>query len=154
MDPRWRCSECGFELWLPIAELTTGVLGLYNDARFPGRCIFALREHHEDLAALSDSLLFSYAREATRSASAIRIAVGSSRINYAVLGNAEPHVHFHLIPRFPETEPKPRNSPWDDPRPKAELTPSELRRIRYAIGEALELRSADVSLKDLADESG
>jgi len=40
---KYRCATCGFELHHPIATLSVSALGLYDDARFPGRCILALR---------------------------------------------------------------------------------------------------------------
>src|SRR5690606_22953314 len=41
----WRCAACGFELARPIARLRASTVALYDDARFPGRCVLALDEH-------------------------------------------------------------------------------------------------------------
>ena len=43
------CHSCGFELYHPVAESATTRLGLYDDARFPGRCILMLQAHYTSL---------------------------------------------------------------------------------------------------------
>jgi diadenosine tetraphosphate (Ap4A) HIT family hydrolase len=47
-----------------------------------------------------------------RAGNAIQKAVGAVRMNYAILGNAVPHVHCHIIPRFGENDPGPKTTPW------------------------------------------
>lgn len=46
------------------------------------------------------------------------------KLNYGLLGNQLPHIHWHLVPRLPG-DPAPREAPWailHDPR---RLGPSE-----------------------------
>lgn len=43
---------------------------------------------------------------------AIRVCANPSRMNVVKFGNAAPHLHWHLIPRF-ETEIFPTQSPWE-----------------------------------------
>lgn len=125
----YRCATCGFELWSPVCQLQTGFVGLYDDARFPGRCLFVALDHFEDLGDLPTPLLTEFFVEATKVAEAIRRTTGAKRVNYAVLGNAEPHVHFHLIPRYPDREAFPNRAPWNDPRPKRFLPVEEKQRL-------------------------
>lgn len=134
------CATCGFELWNPITptpRLAVSDLALYDDSRFPGRCILRLGEHSEsltDLAAKEASAFMLDVREAMQ---AIQLVTGAERVNVAVLGNTVSHVHAHLIPRFPANEEKPEKSPWDDPRPKTAL-PAALRfELIMALEEAL-----------------
>jgi len=131
------CEHCGFELWLPVAELKVSDLGLYSDGRFPGRCILKLKDHWESLEDLPEPLALEFHRDLKRSMRAIRLATGAERINFAVLGNAVPHFHGHLIPRFPDRELRPQNSPWDDPRPRHKLAFEEEQSILEAIRLAL-----------------
>lgn len=132
------CSSCGFELWLPIATLRVAELGLYSDGRFPGRSILKLRDHWESIEELPDAIALDFLRDLKLAMAALRRATGAERVNFAVLGNAVPHVHGHLIPRFPSEEAKPQSSPWDDPRPRAKLSaPREaelIQRIREELG--------------------
>lgn len=128
------CVSCQFELWHPIISFGVSTLGAYNDARFPGRSLLVLNEHHTDFSDLDEVLLGKFASDAQRAARAIRDATGAPRVNYAILGNAEPHLHWHLIPRIPSAEPLPERSPWDDPRSKQALPTAEFQRLYAAIG--------------------
>lgn len=119
------CSSCGFELWLPVASLSVADLGLYSDGRFPGRSLLKLRDHYESIEELPADVTLDFFADLRLSMAAIRRATGAQRVNFAVLGNAVPHVHGHLIPRFPSEESKPQSSPWDDPRPRAKLLESK-----------------------------
>lgn len=144
MDPslnsEWSCKECGFALFLPIAteDLTVSRLGLYAEGRFPGRCILAFQTHRESLEELQAHELNTFWRDAVRVGAALKVAVGASRINYAVLGNIHPHhLHIHLIPRIPNLEPLPTRPPWNDPRGLVELDETGSLRIRQAIKNGL-----------------
>lgn len=120
------CPTCGFTLWNRVAVLTVSTVGLYNDARFPGRSILVLNDHHEDLTQLPADLAAAYTADLHTYAAALKTVTGSERLNYAILGNTEPHVHWHIFPRQPHTEPAPTKSPWDDPRPRTGLTDQDL----------------------------
>jgi len=131
------CSSCGFELWQPIALSSHSKLGLYNDDRFPGRCILALREHRFSLDQLPMDTLMGFMRDIQIAMCAIRAATGAERVNISILGNREPHVHAHLIPRFPDREEFPDCSPWNDRRPKGILSDPEVDVLKDSIFDQL-----------------
>lgn len=131
------CEVCGFELWHPIAELKVADLALYSDGRFPGRAILRLREHWDAFEELPDELAIDFYRDAQSAIRAILKATDAARVNFAVLGNSQAHVHAHLIPRYPAQEDFPGSSPWDDPRPRAKLDPSRERELIVKIREEL-----------------
>lgn len=106
------CQACGFDLWLPLAHLRVSALGLYDDNRFPGRSILALSSHAEHLEDLEKDVAEAFLADATDAGAAIRKVVGADRMNYAVLGNAVPHLHWHIIPRVGHSDPLPHKSPW------------------------------------------
>jgi diadenosine tetraphosphate (Ap4A) HIT family hydrolase len=68
---------------------------------------------------------------------AIQITTGAARVNVAILGNRDSHVHAHLVPRFPEEEEFPDCSPWNDLRPKTSLIEMTKTKIKVSIFEAL-----------------
>ncbi len=107
--------------------------GLYDDARFPGRCLLVLNQHEEDLTALEGRLLIDYMADLRDLSAALRTVTGAQRLNVAVLGNAVPHVHWHVVPRIPEFEPLPDRSPWSDPRPRHRLPPDRLAWLTKAL---------------------
>jgi len=115
MSESYTCKECGFNLWLPIdchGMLNASSLGLYNDGRFPGRCLLAFDPHYENLTELDDEDLLAFMRNVRSVGDAIQKATGADRMNYAILGNAVPHVHCHIIPRFFDNDPNPKSTPW------------------------------------------
>lgn len=94
------CDSCGFALFIPVFTLSVSTLGLYDDSRSPGRCLLSLSEHYEYLDEMPASLLTELMKDIHRASQAIKDVTGSRRVNVAVLGNTEPHVHAHLIPRY------------------------------------------------------
>lgn len=133
----YQCDRCDFALWLPIDDLEVSTLGLYDDARFPGRCILALRRHADELIELDDEEAAALMNDARTAARAIYSATNCDRMNYAVLGNTVSHVHFHLIPRKHEGDPIPTRPPWEHPDPKTKLPAGEADNLIQAIGSAL-----------------
>src|SRR5664280_265680 len=113
----WACPKCAFELWFPVQApiLTVTRLGLYEDSRFPGRCLLVFEQHAEYMEDLLPQKLNALWSDAVKAGRAIRAVTGAERLNYAVLGNSVRHLHVHLIPRQP-TDPLPTRPPWNDPR--------------------------------------
>jgi diadenosine tetraphosphate (Ap4A) HIT family hydrolase len=128
-----RCLKCGFELWRPIASIHSSHLGLYSDARFPGRSILSLREHSEHFDLIDHDTLWNFMTDIQSSVTAIKHATKAPRVNVAVLGNQEGHVHAHLIPRKPVEEPNPDKAPWEDGRQKGPLPADEEERLMKLI---------------------
>lgn len=120
----YSCPRCGFELWVPVTSLSVSDVGFYDDNRFPGRCLVVLRKHYDHLDEVPLSLSNDFLHEVKRVGAALRAVVGVARINYAVLGNVEPHVHAHVIPRGGDADLVPGRSPWEHPKPAAPLSPA------------------------------
>jgi diadenosine tetraphosphate (Ap4A) HIT family hydrolase len=135
----WLCSACGFDFYVPIGALRYTYVGLYDDARFPGRCLVAYRDHVEDFAEMSDASAHEFMDDVRRVGRILRRVVSADRVNYAVLGNAVTHVHAHVIPRW-DTDPLPTKAPWSDPRLATPLPEGErldlVRRLRAAVDAA------------------
>lgn len=125
----YHCAECGFELWVPIGMLNVTASGLYDDDRFPGRCLVALTTHVEHLDELDDDQLASFMSDVREVGRAVREVTGASRMNYAVLGNVYPHLHAHVIPRGGSGDAKPDRSPWQHPEPANSLGPQQLEEV-------------------------
>lgn len=131
-----RCPECGFSLWLPIAELSVSRVGLYDDARFPGRVIVSAIEHFDHLDDVDPGYLAQFMVDIQRVSSALRSLDGVERTNMAILGNRDAHVHAHVFPRRPDDANAGR-APWDQAPTHTKLSPEARDRIcseiRYAL---------------------
>lgn len=111
------CPTCKFALWAPLGTVGACDVGLYDDARFPGRLIVALREHFEHLDEVPQERVSDLMNAIRHLSSRLRLRLPCDRVNVAILGNAEPHVHAHLVPRVHGRDLAPTRSPWSDPRP-------------------------------------
>jgi diadenosine tetraphosphate (Ap4A) HIT family hydrolase len=129
----WRCAVCGFEQRRPIARLRATTLALYDDARFPGRCVLVWNEHAELVEDLPLDRARDLALDVRDAAAAIRRATRAPRINYAAFGNVVPHVHVHLIPRHGPWDTAPKATAWDHPQPERPLGAEEVERLVAAI---------------------
>ena len=114
------CVECGMLLFSPVTQMPSSDVGLYSDARYPGRLIVSLREHYDHFDTVPLPVLNEFMRDVHTAAGALRTLPGVSRVNVAVLGNREWHVHAHVIPRY-VGDPIHDRAPWDGAAPHAPL---------------------------------
>jgi len=131
------CATCGFAVETPVARLASATLGVFSDARFPGRCVLVLDRHAEHFEDLPPELATSLALDAHRAARLIRRVTTCPRVNYALLCNQVPHLHLHLFPRGGPGDPDPRVSPWQLPEPEVPLADEELAGMRERLAAAL-----------------
>ena len=107
------CGTCGFELFNPVAVLSVSAAGLYSDGRYPGRMIVSLNRHYDHFSEVPTDLLGSFFADVQRCAKALQSDAEVTRVNVAVLGNQEPHVHAHVIPRRGHSESWANHTPWE-----------------------------------------
>ena len=130
--PATVCDICGFNMGEPIAKLTVSDLCFVSDHRFPGRCVVTLHDHATELSELSPEIRHAFADDVSAAAAAIKLAVNSFKMNYEILGNADPHLHCHLIPRQLD-EPKPKVPAWLHPEAQKELQVDKAREVKQRI---------------------
>lgn len=109
-----RCAFCTVDLTDDatfIAELQHSTAILHWDQTFPGRTLVILNRHAEDILDIPVEEFNILNAEMLAVASAVRRACGPSRMNYAILGNEVPHIHWHVIPRY-ESDPNWGRPPW------------------------------------------
>jgi diadenosine tetraphosphate (Ap4A) HIT family hydrolase len=116
----YKCRTCGFALWRPVLVLGVSSVGLYDDARFPGRSLVSLHEHYDSITEVPTTTLAAFAVDVQRVCVSVLKVAAADRVNVAILGNRDPHVHAHVIPRF-SGEPEPYETIWQDARPQRNL---------------------------------
>jgi len=67
---------------------------------YQGYCILVARRHATELSQLGNLERTAYLDEMCRLARAIEIGFHPRKLNYELLGNQVPHLHWHLFPRF------------------------------------------------------
>jgi diadenosine tetraphosphate (Ap4A) HIT family hydrolase len=84
---------------------------LHDDQFFPGWTVLVLNRHATELFDLSPAERAALMDEVSRVAEALASEFGAVKVNYALLGNQLPHIHWHLIPRT-AADPAPREAVW------------------------------------------
>jgi diadenosine tetraphosphate (Ap4A) HIT family hydrolase len=102
-------SDCLFchklaHLAVPEAERvwsfphSVALLGTWQYYR--GYCVLVARSHARELSGLADEERRAYLDEMCLLARAIEAAFQPHKLNYELLGNQVPHLHWHLFPRY------------------------------------------------------
>lgn len=104
------CDVCrGPEIYgvLPtVVESEIWRVELNPDQKFLGRTFVGLREHKPSLSDLTDEEGLEFFRIArtlemgARAAFGVKLFNWMSLMNNAVRDNQEPHVHWHMVPRY------------------------------------------------------
>ncbi len=66
---------------------------------YRGYCVLVSRRHARELSELTDEVRRDYLEEMCLLARAIQEAFTPYKLNYELLGNQVPHLHWHLFPR-------------------------------------------------------
>src|SRR5689334_19078184 len=95
-------------LW--IAELSISTLFLYREQRFRGYCLLSFSAWEAtSLETLNDVEYHQFMQDLRIASIAIRSVLTPDHMNYELLGNTNPHLHWHIIPRY-KTDPR-----WGQP---------------------------------------
>lgn len=79
--------------------------------RYLGYCVLVSRRHATELSGLSETERREYLDEMCLLARAIEAEFAPRKMNYELLGNQVPHLHWHLFPR-PSDDPEPLRPVW------------------------------------------
>ncbi len=66
---------------------------------YEGYCVLVSRRHATELSQLADDERAAFLEEMCLLAKAIELAYQPNKLNYELLGNQVPHLHWHLFPR-------------------------------------------------------
>lgn len=121
-----------------VAELEHCYLVLGDAQFYRGYCLMLAKHHATELHLLPAPEAAGLLRELVAVGQAIAETVRPLKLNYECLGNAEPHVHWHLFPRY-QSDPL-RGAPvWVRPESERKVTleDSERRALIRQIGQRL-----------------
>ena len=107
---------------------------LVDDPQYPGFCRVILNRHAKEMTDLAASERLQLMAIVFAVESTVRLVVKPDKINLASLGNAVPHLHWHIIPRF-VNDPHFPNSIWGEVNRNSKKQSADLERLRKLMRE-------------------
>jgi diadenosine tetraphosphate (Ap4A) HIT family hydrolase len=130
------CTKWENEPDLRIVEMERCYVLLNRDQFFPGYTFVVAKEHVTEIFHLDRESRMAVMEEVTAIASALYMLFKPDKINYELLGNMVPHMHWHLVPRFRNDQLWPRPI-WAESHEEVILSPAayaeRIEQIRKAI---------------------
>lgn len=130
------CRRWNADTDMRIAELPNSYLILNRDQYFPGYVLLFTKNHVTELFHLAREVRSALMEEVSSVAGALYDLYAPEKINYELLGNMVPHIHWHIVPRFSAEALWPRPI-WSEPHEERFLTPAEYKLQIDAIRNAL-----------------
>jgi diadenosine tetraphosphate (Ap4A) HIT family hydrolase len=78
---------------------------------YTGYCILIAKKHATELSQLEPIDRSAFLAEMAALAQALELAFSPRKLNYELLGNQVPHLHWHLFPRY-ESDPEKLQAVW------------------------------------------
>lgn len=83
-----------------VKELETGYVVLGDFQYYRGYTLFLSKIHAEELHQLETTTMKKFLVEMAQVSSAVYNAFKPHKLNYELLGNGDPHLHWHIFPRY------------------------------------------------------
>lgn len=83
-----------------IAELQTGYVVIGDHQKFRGYTLFLSKSVATELHQLDESTKINFLNEMSLVAECVYKAFKPDKLNYELLGNGDPHLHWHIFPRY------------------------------------------------------
>ena len=124
-----------------IAELSTGYAVLADNQYYPGYTIFVAKQCVPELHDLLPDVRSRFLEEMAQVAEAVFRAFEPRKLNYELLGNSVPHLHWHLFPRY-AGDPNPQWPVWNNEEflqasRRTPIAPAEIAELRQQVRRAL-----------------
>jgi len=120
------CSRWEDQPELRIISFEHSYLTLNRDQFFLVYCLLFAKEHVTELFDLDTTVRQGMLEEITRTAAVLAVLFQADKINYELLGNMVPHIHWHLIPRLNSDQLWPRPI-WAEPHQEQHLSGPDYR---------------------------
>lgn len=94
-----------------LTDLGLSKVYLHDDQFFPGWTVVVFQRHATELFHLAPTERIQLMEEVNLVAKTLAQTYQARKVNYELLGNQLPHIHWHLIPRL-ATDPNPLEPVW------------------------------------------
>lgn len=93
-------SEAREAIMLKVGEMKCSTLYLFKDQAHKGRCVLALKGHKKELYECTDQERMDYTEDLARASAAVKKLWGCTKLNLGSFGDTNPHLHFHIVPKY------------------------------------------------------
>jgi len=116
-----------------VAELHTGYMVLGDHQRFKGYTLFLCKQDATELHQLEKFFKIEFLEEMSLVAECVWEAFKPQKLNYELLGNGDPHLHWHIFPRFSDDSVK--GPVWWLPfkEMQVELPKEEMQKLKHQL---------------------
>ena len=83
-----------------VGDMKAGTLYLFKDQAHKGRCVLALKDHKKELCECAPQEMADYAEDLAKASGAVKELWGCTKLNLASFGDSNPHLHFHIVPKY------------------------------------------------------
>ena len=83
-----------------VGKMTAGTLYLFKDQAHKGRCVLALNDHKKELCECDAQECADFAKDLAAASGAVKKLWGCTKINLGSFGDTNPHLHFHIVPKY------------------------------------------------------
>ncbi len=120
-----------------VAELASGRAHLQNDGDYRGYCILVFKRHAVEIYELTEAERAAWIEDVARIGRAITEVCEPAKLNVMMLGNMVPHLHCHIMPRYP-TDPEWGGPPlFSKPADRPQLSDDDFSRLKNLLNRAL-----------------
>lgn len=120
-----------------IADLGLSKSYLHDDQFFPGWTVVVFKRHATELFHLAPTERILLMEEVSRIAKALSQVYEAKKINYELLGNQLPHIHWHVIPRL-ASDPAPLEPVWRVQHEPLRLSDPEIQQSVQRVQQAIQ----------------
>lgn len=83
-----------------VGDMKAGTLYLFKDQAHKGRCVLALGSHKKELCECDAQERNDFMEDLARASAAIKKLWGCAKLNLGSFGDTNPHLHFHIVPKY------------------------------------------------------
>jgi diadenosine tetraphosphate (Ap4A) HIT family hydrolase len=120
-----------------VAELASGRVHLQNDADYRGYCILVFRRHAVEIHDLTEAERAAWIGDISTMGAALAEVCSPPKLNVSMLGNMVPHLHCHIMPRYPSDPDWGHPPAYRRPADRRLLSVDEYASLKTALAAAL-----------------
>jgi diadenosine tetraphosphate (Ap4A) HIT family hydrolase len=120
-----------------IADLGPSKAYLHDNQFFPGWTVIVFKRHATELFQLAPTERIQLMEEVNLVAKLLAEVFEAKKINYELLGNQLPHIHWHVIPRLAR-DPAPLEPVWLVQHEPIRLSGPDLQRTVQRVQQAIQ----------------